>query len=92
MAHVKDKICVCKDILACLFSVHNTIRLSCHEQVCLCYVSRDTSPIIGQLKWLCRAYLKEICGPWQEQYNLQIRRSCTMWLIRIIRQIKVIRQ
>ena len=25
----------CKDIFACLFSIHNTINLSCHEQVCL---------------------------------------------------------
>ena len=24
-----------KDITACLFSIHNTISLSCHEQVCL---------------------------------------------------------
>ena len=35
LAHVKDKICVCTNILACLFSVHNTIRILCHEQVCL---------------------------------------------------------
>ena len=25
-----------KDIFACLFSIHNIISLSCHEQVCLC--------------------------------------------------------
>ena len=24
-----------KDIFACLFSIYNTISLSCHEQVCL---------------------------------------------------------
>ena len=37
-----------KNIFACLFSVHNIISLSRHEQVCLMrYVSRDTSPIIG---------------------------------------------
>ena len=24
-----------KDIFACLFSIHNIISLSCHEQVCL---------------------------------------------------------
>ena len=24
-----------KDIFACLFSIHNTISLSCHEQLCL---------------------------------------------------------
>ena len=53
---------------------------------------RDTSPIIGQRKWLCRAYLKEIYGPLQEQENLQIRRSWAMGLIKIIGQIKVIRQ
>ena len=26
---------ICKNIFACLFSVHNTISLSRHEQVCL---------------------------------------------------------
>ena len=36
------------------------------------HISRDTSPIIGQRKWLCRAYLKEIYGrgrkPEQERF------------------------
>ena len=32
-----------------------------NKYVSLVYVSRDTSPIIGQRKWLCRTYLKEIC-------------------------------
>ena len=50
---------------------------------------RDTSPIIGQRKWLYRAYLKKICKPGWKQ-NLWIRRSFVMWLIKIIRQIKVI--
>ena len=49
---------ICKNIFACLFVVHNTISLSCHEHVCLIRlhferyfsyhqeeVSRDTSPI-----------------------------------------------
>ena len=31
----KHKSVVRKNIFACLFSVHNTISLSCHEQVCL---------------------------------------------------------
>ena len=26
---------VTKDIFACLFSIHNRVSLSCHEQVCL---------------------------------------------------------
>ena len=39
-----------KDIFACLFSIHNIISLSCHEQVCLSGLPRDTSPIIGQGK------------------------------------------
>ena len=26
---------IVKDIFACLFSIHNIISLSCHEQVCL---------------------------------------------------------
>ena len=30
-------------------------------------VSRYTSPITGQCKLLCRAYLKEICGLGQKQ-------------------------
>ena len=56
------------------------------------YVSRDTSPIIGQRKWSCPAYLKDISGLLWKQWNIWIRRSCTMWLIKIIGQIKVIRQ
>ena len=32
---IKDGIIICKNIFACLFSVHNTISLSLHEQVCL---------------------------------------------------------
>ena len=31
------------------------------------YVSEDTSSIIGQRKWLCRPYLKEICRPGRKQ-------------------------
>ena len=31
----KQKLSMRKNIFACLFSVHNTICLSCHEQVCL---------------------------------------------------------
>ena len=30
-----NKFVIHKDILACLFSIHNAISLSCHEQVCL---------------------------------------------------------
>ena len=60
-----------------------------NKYVQLGYNSRDTSPIIKQHKWLCHTYLKEICGPGWKQLNLRIK-SCTMWLIKIIRQIKVI--
>ena len=28
-----NKLCIHKDIFACLFSIHNMISLSCHEQV-----------------------------------------------------------
>ena len=28
-------VCIHKDIFACQFSIHSTISLSCHEQVCL---------------------------------------------------------
>ena len=31
----QHKFCIRKTIFACLFSVHNTISLSRHEQVCL---------------------------------------------------------
>ena len=47
--------------LVCLASI---ISLLHHEEVCLKRLSsRDTSPIIGQCKWLRRAYLKKISGP-----------------------------
>ena len=37
-----------ENIFACLFSAHNTISLSCQEQVCLIRLFlRNTSPIIG---------------------------------------------
>ena len=40
-----------KNIFACLFSVHNTISLSRHEQVCLMRLRfGDTSPMIEQRK------------------------------------------
>ena len=43
---VNRKCDIRKNIFACLFSIHKTINLSRHEQVCLSgYVSRDTSPI-----------------------------------------------
>ena len=38
-----------------------------NKYVWLGYVSRDTSPIIGQRKWLFCAYLKQICGPGWKQ-------------------------
>ena len=34
-AKIKKLLGIHKDIFACLFSIHNTISLSCHEQVCL---------------------------------------------------------
>ena len=47
------------------------------------YISRDTSPIIGQRKWLCRAYLNKTCGTGQKQWNLRIwvRKICTIWIL-----------
>ena len=48
---IKELKLVHENTFACLFSVHNTIGLSCHEQVkyvSLGYVLRDTSPIIGE--------------------------------------------
>ena len=37
-----------KDIFACLFSIHNTISLSCHEQVCLSGLQSFTFPDDGR--------------------------------------------
>ena len=52
---------VCENICACLFSFHNTISLSRIEQVCLIRLRFErSSPIVGQRKLLCHAYLKEI--------------------------------
>ena len=34
-SNLKSKVDIRKNISACLFSVHNAISLSCHEQVCL---------------------------------------------------------
>ena len=31
----EKQVIIRKDIFACLFSIHDTISLSCHEQVCL---------------------------------------------------------
>ena len=41
-------IIVHKDIFACLFSIHNTISLSCHEQVCLSGLQSFTFPDDGR--------------------------------------------
>ena len=52
---------VCENIFACLFSFHNTISLSRIEQVCLIRLRFErSSPIVGQRKLLCRAYLKGV--------------------------------
>ena len=62
-----------KNIFACLFSVHNTISLSCHEQVCLTrlrferYLSHHR-----QRKLLCHTYLKKICGPGWKQVATEV--------------------
>ena len=32
---LRKEVNIHKDIFACLFSIHNIISLSCHEQVCL---------------------------------------------------------
>ena len=64
---------VCKNIFAYLYSVHNitglwtTMNKSMNKCVLCGYVSRDTFPVIEQDKWLCRTYLKKICGPkWKQ--------------------------
>ena len=57
-----------KNIFTCLFSVYNTISLARHEQGCLIRLRFEryfSHP--QQRKWLCCAYLKEICGPGRKQ-------------------------
>ena len=58
-----------KNIFTCMFSVHNTISLSGHKQVCLWgYVSRDTSPIIGTWweKYLSKCRLIKHTWSWRD--------------------------
>ena len=38
-----------KDIFACLFSIHNTISLSCREQVCLSGLCFERGPMMGEV-------------------------------------------
>ena len=54
----------CRSVISTKLPCNNTISSHVsNKYVCLGYVSRDTSPIIGQRKLLCRVYLQEICGP-----------------------------
>ena len=55
---------ICKYIFTFLISVHNTISLSHHEQVCL-EIPLPSSCNIDD--YVCRTYLKEICGPGWKQ-------------------------
>ena len=51
-----------KDIFACLFSIHNTISLSCHEQVCLSGLHFERYfPIIGPINHSCSNSLPACC-------------------------------
>ena len=51
MLSLKEEYTLRENIFACLFSVHNTISLSRHEQVCLITLClRDTTPTTGQRK------------------------------------------
>ena len=83
-----------QNIFACLISVHTScLSLSRHEQVCLIRLPFERHfTYYPQTKYLCRAYSKRICRPGRKQWNLWIRRNSAMWLIKIIRQIKLIRQ
>ena len=54
----------CRSVISTKLPCNNTISSHVsNKYVCLGYVSRDTSPIIGQRKLLCRVYLQEMCGP-----------------------------
>ena len=44
------KNCIHKDIFACLFSIHNIISLSCHEQVCLSGLVHDMMNLLYYFK------------------------------------------
>ena len=79
--------------LVCSVFIKSCLSLSRHEQVCLIRLPFERYfTYYPQTKCLCRAYLKTICRPGRKQWNLWIRRNCAMWLIKIIRQIKLIRQ
>ena len=78
-SEMRTLITIHKDIFACLFSIHNTITLSCHEQVCLRRLftfRKILLPSLGNVNDCC-AYLTEMCGLLWKQQNLQIR-SCAM--------------
>ena len=84
---VNSKKNIRKNIFACLFSIHNTISLSRHEQVYLSGLRFERYFPDHRGTWkIMSAYLKEICGHLRKQLNLRIR-SCAMWLIKIIGQI-----
>ena len=56
------------NIFVCLFSVHNIIVYHIKNKYVLWgYVLEDASPSIGQRRWLCHAYLQQICGPGRKQ-------------------------
>ena len=48
LRYLKKGFNIPKDIFACLFSIHNTISLSCHEQVCLSGLQSFTFPDDGR--------------------------------------------
>ena len=67
-----------KDIFACLFSIHNTISLSCHEQVCLSglrferywwerYLSKR-SPLKHTCSWHDELIVLRKTLAWDEKY------------------------
>ena len=64
----------------------NTISLSGHEQVCLIMLRFERYPIIGQTNDYVSHFLKKYADLDGNNKNLRIRRSCTILVIKIIRQ------
>ena len=59
-----------KDIFACLFSIHNTIRLSCHEQVCLsgfkvCFTKAHLNMLVHDMINVLYYFLQVMCSFYQ---------------------------
>ena len=74
------------------FNSTNTIILSCHEQAFLSGLRFERYFSHHQATWMIMSHIFKVNMPTFMETKLRIRRSCAKWLIKIIGQIKVIRQ